>query len=267
MERHAFATPDGVDLDVHIPSGRIDIVTSEATDTTVEVDGTRNPDDVRVELRDRPGGRSLVRIESRKKISFGWSTGAGIRVRIAAPVGCGVTAVTGSADLSAEGTVGAIDFRSGSGDLQFDQALGDVTVKVASGDVHGHRVAGEVSVASASGDVELETIEGPADGRTASGDIRIVSAGGSVHASSASGDIVIESISTGTVDGRTMSGDITVGVAPGTHVWLDLSSANGEARSDLEPSDGPPGEVPPVELRLSSMSGDVRVRRAGALTV
>jgi hypothetical protein len=265
MERHEFKTPAGADLEVRIPSGRIDVMAEDRADTIVEVDGTRNPEDVRVECRDRPDGRARVTIEYRRKLSFGWPSGSGIHIRIWAPAGCDVAADTGSADLLATGAVGRLDFRSGSGDLRFDQALGGVVAKMASGDVHGHRVAGDASVSTASGDVELEVVEGSMHGRTASGDIQIGTAGGSVNASSASGDILIESVVAGTVEARTMSGDISVAVAPGTHVWLDLTSASGEARSDLEPTDVPPGEVEPVELRLSSMSGDVRVRRAGAL--
>jgi hypothetical protein len=263
MERHEFTTPAGVDLEVRIPSGRIDVMAEDRADTIVEVDGTRNPDDVRVEQHDRPSGRDRVTIEYRRKMSFG--SGSRIHIRIWAPAGCGVAADTGSADLVTTGSVGGLDFRSGSGDLRFDQALEGVVAKMASGDVHGRRVAGDASVSTASGDVELEVVEGSMHGRTASGDIQISTAGGSVNASSASGDILIESVVAGTVEARTMSGDISVAVAPGTHVWLDLTSASGEARSDLEPTDVPPGEVEPVELRLSSMSGDVRVRRAGAL--
>jgi hypothetical protein len=70
-------------------------------------------------------------------------------------------------------------------------------------------------------------------------------------------------VSSGEVSLQSASGDIQVGVRRGTKVWLDARSRSGDATSELDVGDEPPAEGAPVlELRASSMSGDIHVGRA-----
>lgn len=253
-----FPTPEGVDLRIGVSSGSVEVRCETRDDTSVEISGERGPDDVIVERVERPGGRALIRIEQRNRRLFG--SGPELRVRVHAPEGSGVDVKTGSADLSVHGLAGSIAFRSGSGEVTFDHVGGDVGIKVASGDVSGDRVDGDLSVHSASGEVRVASVGGAATASTASGDISVGAVGGSVNTNSASGDVRIGEAGAGSVHARTMSGDVSVGVARGARVWLDLSSLSGEAASELDAAEEADGTA--AELRLSSVSGDIRVHRA-----
>ena len=83
---------------------------------------------------------------------------------------------------------------------------------------------------------------------------------GSGQVASGSGDITIRAAA-GDLELRSVSGDIEVGVAEGTRVWFDLSSASGDASSDLELAEAShAGDV--STIRATSVSGDLRIRRA-----
>jgi putative adhesin len=261
MEPKTFHTPYGLRLEVRIPAGTIHVRAEDRADTMLEITGERDPGDLRIELDEMPTGGHRLLVEVRSRSSFALF-GREVKVGLHAPIGTDVTAETGSADVVVVGDVGSITVRTGSGDLSFDRSGSDVSVKVASGNVRGRIVEGKLSVDTASGDVKVDEVRDSAICRTASGDLELGAVGGSMDFSSASGDIRIGSAWIGVVQARTMSGDVTVGVAAGTNVWLDLSSKSGETVSELDAVDAPEGDANPLELRLSSMSGDVRVHRS-----
>ena len=64
-----------------------------------------------------------------------------------------------------------------------------------------------------------------------------------------------------------VSGDVSVATRPGLALWIDAQSVSGTMRSDLEVGDYPATEASesPVELRVRTVSGDVRISRAGSL--
>lgn len=254
MDPTTFDTPGLVELDLHIPSGDVRVETADLATTTVEISGVRDADDVRVERSETSEGhRVTVRLRERRRRS--------VEVRVLTADGAHLRVETGSADLTARGRLGGLSHRSGSGDLAFDRVDGDAVIKVASGDVRGDAVGGNLSVDSASGDVEVGSVGRELSAHLASGDLEIGSVAGSVKVATASGDISVGGVSGGSASLTSMSGDITVGVVAGTRVWLDLSTVSGSAASDLDPADAP-SEGSAVELRASSVSGDVRVRRA-----
>ena len=79
----------------------------------------------------------------------------------------------------------------------------------------------------------------------------------------ASGDQRIGAVAAGSVDVQSMSGDISIGIRQGSNVWVDARAMSGDLSSEVELGDEPPAEdAPLVELRATSMSGDVTVRRA-----
>jgi DUF4097 and DUF4098 domain-containing protein YvlB len=98
-----------------------------------------------------------------------------------------------------------------------------------------------------------------------SGDVTVARNGASANVSSMSGDVRLDALEQGDVEVKSASGDITVGVVTGTRVWMDVQSTSGEASSELDHTDGDRDAIrldAPLQLRLQSVSGDVRIRRS-----
>ncbi len=262
MEPRTFQTPGEVQLQMRIPSGSVDVMLEDTPITVVEITGERDPDDFTIVLDDLASGGLRLRVEQRGRKSFGWNASRDIRVRVKAPNGAAVSLDSGAADLSVLGDAGAITMRSGSGDLNFERSDADVVAKVASGDVRGRSVGGNLRAHGASGDVNISAVEGSVVARTASGDVTLGDVRGPTDAVTASGDVSIARVHTGRVHVQSMSGDVTVGVASGTRVWMDVSSTSGTTNSDLTVSNSSDDEAATLELRLSTLSGDVRVTRS-----
>jgi hypothetical protein len=67
----------------------------------------------------------------------------------------------------------------------------------------------------------------------------------------------------GKVSLKSASGNLKVGIREGSSLWVDARSRSGEVRSELPVSDLPPDDdAPAIELRATTMSGDVTVTRA-----
>jgi DUF4097 and DUF4098 domain-containing protein YvlB len=259
MDPMTFTTPNGLRLELRIPAGSIEVETADTGETLLEINGERDPAEFRVECSERPEGGHRLRVEQhrRRAFAFGWSRDLRVCVRV--PRGTHVQADTGSADLQARGEIGSLSFRSGSGDVAFDRVNGDVTIKMASGDVKGARVDGDLSANSASGDIRIDAVGGDLVARSASGDVEVEAAGGSAHVSTASGDIGVGGLARGEATLRSVSGDIDVTVTRGTAVWLDLSSVSGGAVSNLAMDEGSGSGEAALELRATSVSGDIQV--------
>ena len=97
----------------------------------------------------------------------------------------------------------------------------------------------------ASGDVEIRSIGGPGNVNTVSGDVRIGTADEAIAVT-------------------TVSGDVRVAARPGLALWIDAQSVSGTMQSDLDVDNvsGPAAGEAPVELRIRTVSGDVRITRS-----
>jgi DUF4097 and DUF4098 domain-containing protein YvlB len=259
MER-TFDTPGHLSLEVRVPSGSIDVRAEPRTTTRLRTSGERDPDDFRVAFEERADGHRLVVEYRGKRVRF-LGLGEDIEVTVEVPDGTDVACETGSADVDASGPVGSLSAKTGSGDVRFAEALSDVALKSGSGDLKGSRVRGDLAAHTASGDVGVDVVEGGVAARTASGDLTLGDVDGSVQAASVSGDVEIRSLASGTARLQSVSGDVSVGVVSGVDVYLDLGSTSGDVSSDLESADAPI-EGPQLELTVTTVSGDVRVRRA-----
>lgn len=261
-----FTTPAPIAVRVKMPAGEIDVTATPTDQTTVELRPKHEDDqaawqlveDSRVEM---DGTHLVVDVPERGRLV---KRTPELHLRIRLPVASRVGATLGSADLRAVGPLSALDVKSASGDVSAEEVGGDVGIHLASGDATLRRVGGRIKIHCASGDVDVRSAAGDVQAHTASGDIVIGDAQRSVTARSASGDVTIESAHRGSVDVTTASGDVRVGVAPGTGVYLDLSSMGGRTSSELT-SEDEPANGPDLRVRVRTMSGDIDVVRA-ALT-
>jgi len=257
-------------IEVQLAAGEIEIDPTLDGRAEVELvahdeESQRLVEEARIELRDhhlvvdvphkRGGGFNLSLIFGR--------TGIGCRIRC--PAGSSVTAKTKSADVTARGTIGGLDVRTASGDVEAVDVAGSVNVKSASGDIRIHTVGGGLNVQTASGDVEIGAVRGPANVQTASGDVEIDAADADVHAMVVSGDLELGAVVRGQVNAQSVSGDVTVGVRRGSTAYLDCNTLSGDTSSDLDlQGDAPADGGPLVEVRVKTVSGDIRITRAPA---
>jgi hypothetical protein len=266
MRSETFETPGPLTLRVRVSSAELDLETWERPTTLVEIDGNSElVDAFTLALHDRPGGQEVL-IEDPKSRVRGFSfRGGRASVRVWCPEGAALTAVTGSADVNATGTLGPVEVKSGSGDVTLQGAAAALRVTSASGDVSAQRVTGAASVATASGDIDLGVVEGSVTLNAVSGDVTLRDARAGAVVESVSGDVTIEAVGGGDIRAQTVSGDVRIGVATGTAVWIDASSVSGDLESQLEVEDRlPDGDDPasPVhELRVRTVSGDALLAR------
>jgi DUF4097 and DUF4098 domain-containing protein YvlB len=262
-----FETPGPLLLSVRVPAGSISIETIDRPQTEVELEPLdRNAaaviEEATVELRRRGEGHELVvEIEERRFLVF--STAPRVDVRIRCPHGADLDIKSVSADLRGNGSLGAAVVKSVSGDVTLPDVEKDSRVKSVSGDVRMSRVGGVMEVQTVSGDVTGDTVGQNVSITTVSGDIRIDEAGGAVTTKTVSGDQTLGAVRSGATC-QSVSGDVFVAIPRGLQIYIDANSRSGDVSSELDPSDGDlaveGGQV--AELRIKTMSGDIRIARA-----
>jgi DUF4097 and DUF4098 domain-containing protein YvlB len=277
MRRETFHTPGMLTLDLRVPSGEIAIESVDGEETIVELDASgwstqagsyddlqKVVDAARIELRQRGDGYEVLVDVPKRRGGLGLIFDqANFSLRVFAPHGADVQVSTASADVDGRGSFGALRAELASGDLRFAELAGQVEVKSASGDVALERVGAGAKVSTASGDMRIGFVEGEATLRSASGDVTVDEANSSVTVQTASGDQRLGAVASGRVTMQSASGDQTVGIRTGSRVRIDVRSMSGDTTSELEIEDTPAlGDGPEVELRATSMSGDVRILRA-----
>jgi len=269
MRRESFATPEPPRLDLRVQAGEVDVRARSTSETIVELeplggDESRTAvEEARVELRE---GVVVVDVPEQRLFRV-LSRGSEVRLTVVCPTGSSLRSRAASADVHASGLLASADVETASGDVEIEEVEGDATVKTASGDVKAARVGGALTVQSASGDLTVDRLGGRGTFRSASGDVVVRDAAESVSAQSASGDLRIEAVSEGEVTLRSASGDVYVGVRPGSTVAVDVGSMSGDTTSELELGGAPPEQdegSPHLDLRVTTMSGDVHVAHAQA---
>ena len=268
--QHTFDTPDPVALYVELGSGELTVEATDTTQTRVEVTGARE-EDFTVEQR----GRHIAVLAPKGRF-FGIGTDSHT-VRIVVPTGSDLTTKTGSADTETVGTLGVVKLKTGSGDVEVERTDGVLVIESGSGAVRCHEAKSEVRIKSGSGDIDLGDVRGTTGISTGSGDVvigiahesTVVKTGSGdlelkrseadVSLTTASGDLVVGPAPRGRITAKNVSGDVRIGIPSGTPVWTDVNSVSGSVASELE-SVGKPAEGQDyVELRASTVSGDVRL--------
>lgn len=265
-----FTTPEPVALYVELGAGKLRVDATETAESQVEISGPRAEEFV-VELQ----GRNLAVVAPKSRF-FGIGADDHV-VRVVVPTGSDLATKTGSADAETTGTLGVVKLKTGSGDIELERAEGPVVVDSGSGDIRCHEAVAEVRIKSGSGDVDLGDIRGTTGistgsgdvvigvvhdrtvVKTGSGDLELKRAEADVSLTTASGDLVIGHAPRGRITAKNVSGDVRIGIPSGTPVWTDLNSVTGSVDSDLASVGKPADGQDYVELRATTVSGDVRL--------
>ena len=253
MLEKTFHTPLPLELEVGIPSGDVEVETTEGEESNITVDGDERLLE-EVEIR-HDGNRIVVAFRGKAKFGFSLSPLSlvftnELRVRASVPHGAGVKVKTASADTDLQGHFGPLGINSVSGDVR---ARGEIV--------------GGASLKTVSGDADLDRVEGDLSAHTVSGDLRIGPIAGSADLKTVSGDLRLQSVTVGDVRFSSVSGDIEIGIASGSALDVDAGSTSGDLSSEVplasEPVAGEGEAAPTVVLRGRTVSGDVKVFRAG----
>lgn len=262
MESMTFPAPGAVFVEISVAAADVR-VTEQSGRVGLQITGERDPEQVSVESVEDPDGTLRITVTERRRNLSGWKRRKGLDITLQTPATTRLDVEGGAIDLRAKGPLTSLRFASGAGDARLEDVAADVDVKGASGDVRVQRVGGRLKVHLASGDVSADTVCQGATVRTASGDIALGAVSGESSITSLSGDVVVESAQPTSLSVQAVSGDVEVGIATGVPAVLDVSSLSGDARSDLEISSAPSTtDAPPLDLKVSTVSGDVRIRRA-----
>jgi DUF4097 and DUF4098 domain-containing protein YvlB len=252
-ERFEVAGPARADL--HVPAGSVEVRVGSASAVEITIDAS-HPDDFDV---DHVGDSVSVRPTSR------WRTRSRtVRVTAVVPPATDVEITSGSADAHLFGELGASRVRTASGDVQVER-VARLEAATASGDVRVTTSMGDVSITTASGDCAIGVVGGRLSASTASGDVRVELVHSDVQVGTASGDVRVARCDGDDVAVKTVSGDVTIGLPTGIRVEADINTLSGRTRlPDPAGSDTDPAAPRrPVRLRLRSVSGDIRIERAG----
>jgi DUF4097 and DUF4098 domain-containing protein YvlB len=269
---HTFETPGHASLRVEIPAGSLAVETWPEPRVAIEVAPARGDDrslaaaaETRVSAADRGHRHELVVRAPKRESRLGISLGRGpeLAVTVRCPEGTDIELATQSADLEGRGRLGALAVRSASGGVSLEEAT-FLAYTTASGDLTAGGVAEALTVKSASGDVDVRWVGGTGSVNTVSGDVRIGATSAALAVRTVSGDVEIEAAGASVVVGS-VSGDVEVAAVSGLVLWIDAQSVSGTMTSELDVGDEPAepgGET--VELRVRTVSGDVRVARSTA---
>ena len=260
-----FETPGPVTVSVETAVGDVAVTTHDAPRTEVDVVALRDDEATRKAVEEtvveQRGEQVVVEVPKRTGTWFGREPR--LRIEVRAPHGSSLSFTTASADVKADGRLGDVRGRTASGDVSVPSAA-SVRVETASGDLRVGEVAGDASLKSASGDVKVGSVGGTLDASVVSGDLRVGSALQGGSAAAVSGDIELGAVTEGELNVRTVSGDVTVGVTRGSRVHVDVTTVSGDLSSDFDlDGSGDEGEGPLLDVRGKTVSGDLRLRRAG----
>lgn len=271
MTEETFHTPEPIELYVELGSGSLTTDARDTAQTEVSITGPRADE---FDIEEHPGRIAIIAPKQR----FGFGSDKH-DVRVTLPTASSLVVKTGSADTVASGSYHAVRIKAGSGDVEFDTATGPAVIESGSGDITCDRLESDLRVKSGSGDVELGEVLGTAGISTGSGDVALGRAVGKavlktgsgdldvqrmesdLQLNSASGDVVVRHAVRGRLTAKSASGDVAIGIPHGTPVWTDISTVTGSVGSNLQSTGEPAEGQDHVEVRATTVSGDVALRQ------
>ena len=265
-----FETPGAVAFRITTPAGDVVVATWDEPRVDVDVEPLRDDEAsreaaaaTRLEAIDRGGRHEIVVQVPKRDGRFGFlGRGPELRISIRCPEGADVELSTHSADLDVRGPVGDVNAKSASGDVTLGDAR-SLAFTTASGDVSAGTIAGALTTKGASGDVDVRSVGGVGAVNTVSGDVRIGPTDETMAVNAVSGDVELDAVGA-SVRVSSVSGDVRVAARQGLALWIDAQSVSGTLSSELDVEDAPATEpgAAQVELRIRTVSGDVRIARA-----
>lgn len=262
MPSNSYTSHTPVEARFRFAVGTLTVVAEQTDQVTASVEPAEAGDQTAQALADSASisfEDDTLTIEVPERGGWVRRSPASLDIRLTLPVGSSVSATTGVLTLSSTGQLDQVAVKAGVGTIDVEQATGvsvkggDATVTIGS--------AADVAVKCGRGDVRVATAH----------DVFVKAGQGQVHLGSSSGDVAVKGAMVSLEIAAARSGEVTfqaamgsarVGVAEGTTVELDLSSATGDARSELAVAEGS-GEAA-LHVRLRTTSGDVVVERAKA---
>ena len=268
-----FQTTGHVGLRVTLAGGEVSVETSDQQGVEIGLVPLRDNEvtrkaitEARVEMTDRGGGHEVV-VHVAKSSGFLIGRGSKVGVRVRCPGGSDLCLRASSADFEATGTLGVVDVKTVSGDVSLEN-VGTLEVATVSGDVLVRDVVGTLDLRTASGDATVHRCRGGLSANLVSGDLSVGESAAGLAVATVSGDVRVHAAGGGTMRIQSVSGDVRLAIKPGERLYIDASSVSGTMSSELDLDDGPPADptVPVVELRVRTVSGDLEIVRAAAVT-
>ncbi|MFE5597231.1 DUF4097 family beta strand repeat-containing protein [Streptomyces sp. NPDC056549] len=216
-----FDTAAAIVTTLAVPAGRIRIIATDRTDTTVDIqpaDSSKSRDVNTARRTDVTYTDGVLRIEVPKTKSGILGDTGSIEVTVQLPAGSRVEAQAAAAELTTTGRLGDVTFEGAYRQIRIDEAA-------------------NLRLTAADGDIEIGRLTGSADITTARGDIHVAQA------------------LAGTVNLTTQKGDITLAAATGVSATLDAGTAYGRVTNSLK-NDG----IPALSIRATTSYGDITAR-------
>ncbi|TQL66777.1 putative adhesin [Nocardioides albertanoniae] len=248
MSTYTFMSTAPAKLLVEFGKGNLEVEATETDETVVEIDG-EDAEEVVVEQRG-----DAISITEPHRGPLSRSRRYEITVRV--PSRSQLRARTGSADIATQGVLRAAWVQTGSGDVRIDRVTDEFQSESGSGDTEADTLDGRASIKSGSGDIRIGTVH-ELKVKTGSGSVEIDEAEGEVSHSTGSGDFAIHTVHAGRVTVKAASADVRIGIPNGTPVWTDVNTVSGRCTSTVESAGAPAEGEPYVELRTTTVSGDV----------
>lgn len=276
-----FATPQPINVTIDLAHANLRIITSDRTDTTVEVRASKDTGAAGVKAAERTlieysNGRLLVKGPKQRFLLF---RNESIDVTIELPAGSHVDGVAAMGEFHVEGRLGECRFHTDMGDLSLDQT-GRLNLTSGYGNVTVDRVVGNADITAGSGSVRIREIDGSATIKNSNGSTIIGKVTGEVRLNTANGDISIDrtltSVIAKTANGNVRIGEVVrgsilletgygkleVGIREGTAAWLDVISKYGRVRNSLHAHEGPQQSGETVEVRARTTYGNITIHRS-----
>lgn len=248
MSTYTFMSTAPAKLFVEFDKGNLEVQATETDETIVEIDG----EDAESLVVEQSG--DTINITDPHKGPFSRSRRYDISVTV--PVHSQLRARTGSADIATQGVLRAAWLQTGSGDVRIDRVSEEFQVETGSGDVEADTLDGRASIKAGSGDIRIGTVH-DLNTKTGAGSVEIDEVEGDVSHSTGAGDIAIHSVSAGRISVKGASSDVRIGIPNGTPVWTDINTVTGRCSSTVESAGAPAAGEPYVELRTTTVSGDI----------